>query len=126
MVVLVVEDSSTMRQLICMALRKIQGIVLVEAGHGKDALVKLGEITPDLLLTDLNMPEMDGFALIQEVRSRPAFAKLPVIVLTTAGALQDQERAKTLGVTGYVTKPIRPDEIVAAVRQALGPVVSRT
>ena len=56
MVVLVVEDSSTMRQLICMALRKIEGIVLVEAGDGKDALVKLGEITPDLLLTDLNMP----------------------------------------------------------------------
>ncbi|HEY5950086.1 MAG TPA: response regulator [Kofleriaceae bacterium] len=120
MVVLVVEDSSTMRQLICMALRKIAGIVLVEATDGKDALVKVGEITPDLVLTDLNMPEMDGFSLIQELRSRPAFAKLPVIVLTTAGALQDQDRAKTLGVTGYVTKPIRPDDIVNAVRQAMG------
>src|SRR5689334_15683175 len=120
MVVLVVEDSSTMRQLICMALRKIEGIVLVEAGDGKDALVKLGEITPDLLVTDLNMPEMDGFALITELRARPAFAKLPVLVLTTAGALQDQERAKALGVTGYVTKPIRPDEVVNAVRGALG------
>ena len=120
MVVLVVEDSSTMRQLICMALRKIEGIVLVEAADGKDALNKLSEITPDLLLTDLNMPELDGFALIQEVRGRPAFAKMPILVLTTAGALQDKERANTLGVTGYVTKPIRPDEIVSAVRQALG------
>jgi two-component system chemotaxis response regulator CheY len=120
MVVLVVEDSSTMRQLICMALRKIEGIVIVEAADGKDALVKLSEITPDLLLTDLNMPEMDGFSLITELRSRPNFAALPVIVLTTAGALEDQERAKTLGVTGYVTKPIRPAEIVDAVRQALG------
>jgi two-component system chemotaxis response regulator CheY len=120
MVVLVVEDSSTMRQLICMALRKIEGIVLVEAADGKDALNKLTEITPDLLLTDLNMPELDGFALIQEVRSRPQFAKLPIMVLTTAGALQDQERAKALGVSGYVTKPIRPDEIISAVRQALG------
>lgn len=120
MVVLVVEDSSTMRQLICMALRKIAGIVLVEAGDGKDALVKLGEVAPDLLMTDLNMPEMDGFALIKEVRSRPDFAKLPILVLTTAGALEDQERAKALGVTGYVTKPIRPDEIVNAVRQAIG------
>ena len=120
MVVLVVEDSSTMRQLVCMALRKIEGIVLVEAGDGKDALNKLSEITPDLLLTDLNMPELDGFALIQEVRSQPAFAKLPILVLTTAGALQDKERANSLGVTGYVTKPIRPDEIVSAVRQALG------
>lgn len=121
MVVLVVEDSSTMRQLICMALRKIEGIVIVEAGDGKDALVKLGEINPDLVMTDLNMPEMDGFALIQELRSRPDLAKLPILVLTTAGALHDQERAKTLGVTGYVTKPIRPDEIVNAVRQAIGP-----
>jgi len=120
MVVLVVEDSSTMRQLVCMALRKIAGIVLVEAADGKDALVKLGEITPDLLLTDLNMPEMDGFALITEVRARPNFAKLPILVLTTAGALQDQERAKSLGVEGYVTKPISPDELVSAVRGALG------
>ena len=120
MVVLVVEDSSTMRQLICMALRKIEGIVLIEAADGRDALTKLSEITPDLLLTDLNMPELDGFALIREVRSQTAFAKLPIIVLTTAGALQDQERAKTLGVDGYVTKPIRPDEIVNTVRQALG------
>jgi two-component system chemotaxis response regulator CheY len=120
MVVLVVEDSSTMRQLICMALRKIEGIVIVEAGDGKDALVKLGEINPDLVMTDLNMPEMDGFALIEELRSRPDLAKLPILVLTTAGALHDQERAKALGVTGYVTKPIRPDEIVNAVRQAIG------
>jgi CheY-like chemotaxis protein len=54
------------------------------------------------------------------VRKKPAFAKLPVVVLTTAGALEDQERAKTLGVAGYVTKPIRPDEIVSTVRKALG------
>lgn len=120
MVVLVVEDSSTMRQLICMALRKIEGIEIVEAGDGKDALVKLAGINPDLVMTDLNMPEMDGFALIEELRSRPDLAKLPILVLTTAGALHDQERAKSLGVTGYVTKPIRPDEIVNAVRQVIG------
>jgi two-component system chemotaxis response regulator CheY len=119
MVVLVVEDSTTMRQLICLALKKIAGIVLVEAHDGKDALTKLGEITPDLMLTDLNMPEMDGFSLIAELRKKPAFEKLPVIVLTTAGALEDQEKAQSLNVAGYVTKPIRPDEIVAAVRRVL-------
>ena len=120
MVVLVVEDSTTMRQLICLALKKIQGIVLVEAKDGKDALAKLGEITPDLLLTDLNMPEMDGFTLIAELRAKPEFAKLPVLVLTTAGAVEDQARAKSLNVTGYVTKPIRPAELEMTVRGALG------
>jgi two-component system, chemotaxis family, chemotaxis protein CheY len=122
MVVLVVEDSTTMRQLICLALKKIQGIVLVEAKDGKDALAKLGEITPDLLLTDLNMPEMDGFTLIAELRTKPEFAKLPVLVLTTAGAVEDQARAKSLNVTGYVTKPIRPAELEMTVRGALGSV----
>jgi two-component system chemotaxis response regulator CheY len=122
MVVLVVEDSTTMRQLICLALKKIQGIVLVEAKDGKDALAKLGEITPDLLLTDLNMPEMDGFTLIAELRAKPEFAKLPVLVLTTAGAVEDQARAKSLNVTGYVTKPIRPAELEMTVRGALGSV----
>jgi two-component system chemotaxis response regulator CheY len=120
MVILVVEDSSTMRQLICLSLKKIAGIVLVEAKDGKDALAKLREITPDLLLTDLNMPEMDGFSLIREVRAQPAFEKLPVVVLTTAGALEDQQKAKDLAVNGYVTKPIRPDEIVNTVKQILG------
>jgi two-component system, chemotaxis family, chemotaxis protein CheY len=120
MVVMVVEDSSTMRQLICHALRRIDGIVLVEASDGNDALKKLTEITPDLLLTDINMPNMDGFALIRAVRDRPGLQKLPIIVLTTAGATQDLDKAKTLEVTGYVTKPVKPDAIISAVRGALG------
>lgn len=116
---MVVEDSPTMRQLICHALRRIDGIVLVEAGDGKDALGKLAEIKPDLLLTDLNMPVMDGFALMQEVRAKPDLEKLPILVLTTTGALQDQEKAKAFQVTGYVTKPIKPDALVSAVQGAL-------
>ena len=118
MVVMVVEDSPTMRQLICHALRRIEGIVLLEAGDGAEALAKLAEIKPDVLLTDINMPNKDGFELIAEVRKRAGFEKLPVIVLTTAGALTDQERAKGLDVFGYVTKPVKPDAIVTAVRSA--------
>ena len=119
MVVMVVEDSPTMRALICHALRKIDGVVLVEAGDGRDALDKFAEITPDLLVTDLNMPNLDGFGLIGELRKRPQFEHLPVLVLTTAGGLQDQEKAKGLAVTGYVTKPIKPDALLAAVHDAL-------
>jgi two-component system chemotaxis response regulator CheY len=120
MVVMVVEDSPTMRQLICHALRRIDNIVLVEAGDGSEALARLAEIKPDILVTDIHMPNMDGFALIRELRARPATAQLPVIVLTTAGAMQDREQADGLAVTGYVTKPVKPDAIVSAVRAALG------
>jgi two-component system chemotaxis response regulator CheY len=120
MVVLVVEDSSTMRQLICYALKRIAGIVLVEATDGSDALIKLGEIKPDVILTDLNMPVMDGFTLIDEIRKRPDLKDTPIIVLTTEGALPDQARANSLAVSAYVTKPIRQDRMVDAVLKAAG------
>ena len=115
MIVLVVEDSSAMRQLVCHALRKIEGIVLVEATDGANALEKLAEIQPDVIITDLNMPVMDGMALIEQVRKRENLATTPIIVLTTEGALQEQQRASTLDVAAYVTKPIRQNELVEAV-----------
>ena len=120
MVVLVVEDSSTMRQLVCHALQRIAGVVLVEASDGAHALAKLAEITPDVMLTDLNMPVMDGFELIERVREREELRKLPIVILTTEGAIPDQERARQLDVATYVTKPVRPDAVVAAVKSALG------
>jgi len=120
MVLLVVEDSGTMRQLICHALRRIPNIVIVEGSDGADALQKLGEIKPDVIMTDLNMPVMDGFQFIEQVRARPGFDGVPIIVLTTQGALEDQERARALGVTTYVTKPIRPNEVVDAVNSVVG------
>ncbi len=98
MIVLVVEDSSAMRQLVCHALRKIEGVVLVEATAGANALEKLAEIQPDVIVTDLNMPVMDGLALIEAVRKRDNLAQVPIIVLTTEGALQDQQRASALDV----------------------------
>ena len=119
MVVMVVEDSATMRQLICHALRKIEGCEIVEAGDGADALAKLATKKPDVIVTDINMPQLDGFGLLRELRARKEYEQLPVIVLTTAGSLDDQERAKGLAVTGYVTKPVKPDVVVAAVRDAL-------
>ncbi len=119
MVVLVVEDSATMRQLLCAALRRIADIVLVEGTDGADALNKLRDIKPDVIMTDLNMPIMGGFEFIQAIRARPELANIPIIVLTTEGAKQDQDRARELGVTTYVTKPIRPNDVVSAVNAVL-------
>ncbi len=118
MVVMIVEDSPTMRQLICHALRRIDKIVLVEAEDGNDALAKLAEIKPDVLVTDINMPKMDGFELIAAIRERADMRELPVVVMTTAGAAEHQDRAKDLGVAGFVTKPVKPDAVVAAVLAA--------
>jgi two-component system, chemotaxis family, chemotaxis protein CheY len=117
MVVMVVEDSSTMRQLICHALRRIDGIVLLEASDGAHALQQLGEIRPDVVLTDLNMPNMDGFGLIEAMRARDDLKSVPVIILTTEGALPDKSRADELQVATFVTKPIKPDAVVAAVKR---------
>src|SRR5687768_17336170 len=115
MVVLVVEDSSAMRQLIAHALRKIAGVVIIEAADGGEGLQKLGEIQPDVIMTDINMPVMDGFTFIQRLRELPNLARTPVIILTTEGAEDDRRRAETFGVTTYVTKPIRVQDLIAAV-----------
>jgi two-component system chemotaxis response regulator CheY len=115
MIVLVVEDSSAMRQLVAHALRKIDGVVIVEATDGANALEKLAEIQPDVIVTDLNMPVMDGMTLIQQIRARDNLANTPIIVLTTEGALTDQQKASSLDVAAYVTKPIRQHELVEAV-----------
>jgi two-component system chemotaxis response regulator CheY len=122
MVVLVVEDSATMRELICHALRRIDAVVLIEAGDGADALAKLAEIRPDVIVTDLNMPVMDGFTLIEQIRARLEIRDVPVVVITTEGALEDQQRARSLGVATYVTKPIRQNAVVEAVLGAAGKV----
>jgi CheY-like chemotaxis protein len=119
MLVLIVEDSQVMRLLLANALRTIDGVEIVDATDGADALVKLDARPPDLVLTDLNMPVMDGFALIEEIRKRPALADLPVIVLTTEGAIPDQARASELAVAAYATKPIRTAAIVETVRRVL-------
>ena len=118
--VMVVEDSQTMRKLIGSALQGIAGVQVVEAGDGADALAKLATEPADLILTDVNMPVMDGFTFVGKLRELPQFAKTPVIVLTTEGAIADQERGKQLGVAAYVTKPIRPAAIVETVKRVIG------
>jgi len=118
--VMVVEDSQTMRKLIGSALQGIAGVQVVEAGDGADALAKLAIEAADLILTDVNMPVMDGFTFVGKLRELPAFAKTPVIVLTTEGAITDQDRGKQLGVAAYVTKPIRPAAILETVKRVIG------
>ncbi len=117
--VLVVDDSPTMRQLIVFALRRIADLQIDEAGDGVAALKKLSVDSYDLLLTDINMPIMDGLKLVSLVRNDPQYKSLPVVVITTEGAQLDRERAIALGANEYITKPIQTARIIEVTRQLL-------
>lgn len=117
--VLVVDDSPTMRQLIVFALRRIAGLQIDEAGDGVAALKKLSTECYDLLLTDINMPIMDGLKLISLLRNDAQYNALPIVVITTEGASLDRERATALGANEYIAKPIQTARMIEVVRQLL-------
>jgi len=91
--ILVVEDSPTMRQLISFALKRLRGAEIVEAGDGVEGLKKLNSDTFDLIITDINMPVMDGLKLISLVRRDVKYRNIPIMVITTEGGAEDRERA---------------------------------
>lgn len=115
--VLVVEDSPTMRQLIVFALRRISGFQIVEANDGVDGLKKLSTEKFDLIITDINMPIMDGLKLVSMVRNDPNYKDTPIIIITTEGATEDRERALALGANEYITKPIQTRQILETVKR---------
>ena len=117
--VLVVEDSPTMRQLIVFALKRIRGFDIKEANDGVDGLKKLSAEKFDLILTDINMPIMDGLKLVSMVRNDPNYKETPIIVITTEGATEDRERALALGANEYITKPIQTMKILETVKKLM-------
>jgi two-component system chemotaxis response regulator CheY len=116
---LVVEDSPTMRQLIVFALNRIRGLTVVEANDGVDALRKLSSQQLDIILTDINMPIMDGLKLVRRVRSDEAMKNIPIVIITTEGAEEDRQRALALGANAYITKPIQAPQVIAKVKELL-------
>jgi len=116
---LVVEDSPTMRQLITFALKRIPGSKVVEANDGIDALKKLSQNKIDVILTDINMPIMDGLKLVSMVRNDPAYKTIPIIIITTEGADEDRKRGLALGANAYVAKPIQTQDLLNIVNQIL-------
>ncbi len=116
---LVVEDSPTMRQLIVFALNRIRGLQVIEADDGVDALKKLSTQKLDIILTDINMPIMDGLKLVRRVRADEALKNIPVIIITTEGAEEDRQRALALGANAYITKPIQAPQVIATVKKLL-------
>ncbi len=116
---LVVEDSPTMRQLVVFALRRIQSLTIVEAEDGLDALKKLAAQRFDIVITDINMPVMDGLKLVHRIRTDEALKDIPVVIITTEGGIEDRQRALALGANAYITKPIQGPHVVATVKELL-------
>jgi two-component system chemotaxis response regulator CheY len=117
--VLIVEDSPTMRQLLVYAVGRVEGVDTIEAVDGVDALKKLAEATPDIILADINMPVMDGLKLVKRVRSDEKLSGIPIVIITTEGAEEDRERALALGANAFITKPIQAPQVVELIRSLL-------
>lgn len=117
---LVVEDSPTMRQLISFSLKRIKNAVIIEAVDGLDALKKLaGPEKFDLILTDINMPVMDGLKLVSLVRQNAQLKNIPIIIITTEGAEEDRERGLALGANAYIAKPIQSSHLIRTISELL-------
>jgi len=117
---LVVEDSPMMRQLLVFALSRVKQLKVTEADDGVDGLRKLAAGKFDIILTDINMPIMDGLKLVKRVRTDPVHKDVPIVVITTESAEEDRQRALSLGANAYLTKPIQAPQVIAKVRELLG------
>jgi len=104
--VLVADDKPTGRELVRTVLEN-SGYTVIEASDGLEAVRFARERKPDLIILDLHMPGLDGFGVIQQLRSEAEFAKTPIMALTASAMQGDRERALSIGFTGYITKPIR-------------------
>lgn len=117
--VLVVDNSPTMRQMVAFTLKNA-GYDVVEAGNGKEAVGKLnGGAKPALVVTDLNMPEMDGITLITEIRKMAAFKFTPILMLTTESADDKKKAGQTAGATGWIVKPFNPEQMLKVIQKVL-------
>ena len=116
---LVVDDSQAMRRSIMFALQRLGGVVCVEAVDGADGLKKFTQSRFDLVLTDINMPLMDGLKLISHIRQASEQREVPIVVITTEGAAADRERAMTLGASAYLVKPVQSKVVQDTVKSLL-------
>lgn len=117
--ILSVDDSASMRQMVKLSLTGA-GYQVVEAADGAQGLAKAREASVHLVLTDLNMPNMNGLALIKELRKLPAYQGVPIVFLTTESDEAMKKEAKASGATGWITKPFQQEQLVAVVKKVLG------
>ncbi len=116
--VLVVDDSVSMRQMVAFTLKEA-GFVVLEGENGQEGLQRLDGKRVDLIITDLNMPVMDGITFIRQVRSRPQHKFTPVLMLTTESQEAKKQEGKSAGATGWIVKPFNPQQLLQVITRVL-------
>lgn len=124
MKIMVVDDCQTTRKLLGHYL-KSRGYSVVLAVNGLDALEKLGTDNVSLIMTDLNMPYMDGIELIRTVRSDPHWSRIPILMVTTENDTEEREKAYASGANGYVVKPVTGDMITQEIKSIMKEMFSK-
>ena len=117
--ILAVDDSASMRQMVTFTL-KGAGYDVIEAGDGQEALNLARSKKVNLVLTDVNMPKMDGIALIRALRGLPDYRFTPMLMLTTESAADKKQEGKAAGATGWLVKPFNPEQLLATIKKVLG------
>lgn len=118
--ILVVDDSASLRQVISIAL-KGAGYDVIEGCDGKDGLTKLSGAKIHLIISDVNMPNMDGLTMVQEIKKMPAYKFTPIVMLTTEAGADKKEIGKAAGVKAWMVKPFKPDQMLDAVSKLIMP-----
>ena len=116
--IMIVDDSTSVRQMVANTLG-MGGYEVVEAVDGQDALEKFAQRPSDLVITDLNMPLMDGIELVKQLRMQPGQRFLPIIMLTTESQDAKKQEGRAAGVSGWLVKPFKPEQILSVVKMVL-------
>ena len=117
--ILTVDDSPSIRQMLTYVL-ETNGFKVLQAADGAEGLELAKSNSVDFVLTDQNMPKMDGLSLIRELRELPAYQKTPIVMLTTESSLAMKEQGRGAGATGWMVKPFDPDRLIEMLRKVLG------
>jgi len=117
--ILTVDDSASVRQVVAIAL-ETAGYGVVQAADGLEALVRLKDASIDMIITDINMPNLNGIDLIKQVRTTPGYKFTPIVLLTTVTDEAKKQEGRAVGATAWITKPFTPDQLRAVVKKVLG------
>ena len=117
--IMTVDDSASVRQMVSFTL-KGAGYDVIEASDGKEAAARLNGTAIHMVITDLNMPNLDGIGLIRVIRGNPSYKFIPVIMLTTESQASKKDEGKAAGATGWIVKPFKPEQLLAVVKKVLG------
>jgi two-component system chemotaxis response regulator CheY len=117
--IMTVDDSASIRQMVSFTLKEA-GYETVEAVDGKDALAKLNGTPIHMIITDLNMPNLDGIGLIRGVRANPSYKFIPIVMLTTESQDTKKQEGKQAGATGWIVKPFKPEQLLAVIKKVIG------